>query len=139
MNADREAQHAMAEARQAVGADAQVSGIVAAIAQIRKAALAAAGLSSGAGWYLGGDLSGVLCDEDAALLVACEPVRLLEVLALADQALKLHSAHLVEGDGLLIKQAICASPWPTPDGYQDRAEALIKAFTLVNACPESER
>lgn len=87
MNADREAQHAMAEARQAVGADAQVGGIVAAIAQIRKAALAAAELSSGAGWYLGGDLSGVLCDEDAALLVACEPVRLLEILALAEVGL----------------------------------------------------
>lgn len=89
MSADREAQHATAEAHQAVGADAQVGGIVAAIAQIRTAALAAADLSSGAGWYLGGDLHSVLCDEDAALLAACEPGRLLEILALADSMLAL--------------------------------------------------
>lgn len=56
-----------------------------AVADIRAAAQLASTI--GANWYLPSDLA-VLPPDDAALLIACEPVRLLAVLDAAEQVLQ---------------------------------------------------
>lgn len=57
-----------------------------AIADIRAAAQQAATI--GGDWYMPADFAGLLNPVDAALLIACEPVRLLEILDVAEQVLK---------------------------------------------------